>query len=111
MSCESHFLVSEHSILELRVTLRIYNEQLFHERALDMRIIDGYNHLISNKREWNNCVIKNNQELLLDLADFALQEQPEENLMVGISRAWYNLMFHIPWPLSQSNPWNCIQIQ
>ena len=50
----------------------------------------GYNHLISNKREWNNCFIKSNQEILLDLADFALQEQPEDNLMVAISQAWYN---------------------
>ena len=39
----------------------------------------GYNHLISNKREWNNCFIKNNQEILLDHADFALQEQPEHS--------------------------------
>ena len=50
----------------------------------------GYNHLISNKREWNNCFIKNNKEILLNLADFALQEQLEVNLMVAISRAWYN---------------------
>ena len=51
----------------------------------------GYNHLISSKREWNNCFITNNQEVLLDLADFALQEQPEDNfLMFAISRAWYN---------------------
>ena len=28
--------------------------------------------------------------MLLDLADSALQEQPEDNLMVAISRAWYN---------------------
>ena len=32
--------------------------------------------------------IKNNPEILLDIADFALQEQPEDNLMVAISRAW-----------------------
>ena len=50
----------------------------------------GYNHLISNKREWNKCFIKNNQEILLDLADFTLQEQTEDNLMVAISQAWYN---------------------
>ena len=50
----------------------------------------GYNHLISNKREWNNCFIKNNQEMLLDHADFALQKQPEHSLMVAFSRAWYN---------------------
>ena len=28
--------------------------------------------------------------MLLDLAVFALQEQPEDYLMVAISRAWYN---------------------
>ena len=50
----------------------------------------GYNHLISNKRKWNNCFIKNNQEILLDLTDFAVQEQPENNLMVAISQPWYN---------------------
>ena len=27
---------------------------------------------------------------MLDLADFALQEQPEHSLMVAISWAWYN---------------------
>ena len=52
-----------------------------------------YNHLISNKREWNNCFIKNNQEIMLDLADFALQEHQEDNLMVYISRAWYNGLY------------------
>ena len=50
----------------------------------------GYNHLISNKREWNSCFIKNNQEILLDLADFAWQDKPEDNLMAAISLAWYN---------------------
>ena len=41
----------------------------------------GYNHLISNKREWNNCVIvKNHQQILLDFrADFAWLEQLESN--------------------------------
>ena len=66
----------------------------------------GYNHLISNKREWNNCFIKNNQEILLDLDDFALQEQQEDNLMAPVLE--HGIMAHIPWPLSQSNPWNCI---
>ena len=42
------------------------------------------------KREWTNCFIKSNQEILIDLADFALREQPEENLVVAIFRAWYN---------------------
>ena len=39
----------------------------------------GYNNLIYNKREWNNCFIKHNQEILLDFADFALQEQQLED--------------------------------
>ena len=30
------------------------------------------------------------EEVLQDFADFALQEQLEDNLMVSISRAWYN---------------------
>ena len=50
-------------------------------------------------------LIKNSQEKLLDLADFALQEQPEDNLMITIFRAGY-IMAYLPWPLSQSNPWN-----
>ena len=36
------------------------------------------------------CFIKSNQEMLLDLADFAFQGQTEDNLMVAISRAWHN---------------------
>ena len=51
---------------------------------IDTRLV-GYNHLISNKREWNNCFIKNNQEILLDLADF--------DLMVSIFWAWYNGLY------------------
>ena len=66
----------------------------------------GYNHLISNKREWNNCFIKNHQQILLDFADFPWLEQPEGNLMDTISRVCK--MAHIPWPLSQSKRWNCI---
>ena len=50
----------------------------------------GYNHLISNKHEWNNCFIKNHQQILLDFADFAWLEQPEGTLMDAISRVWYN---------------------
>ena len=33
---------------------------------------------VCNKREWNNCFTKNNQEILIDLADFALREPPED---------------------------------
>ena len=47
------------------------------------------NHLISNKHEWKNCFIKNNQKILLDLADFTLQElaEPEGNLKNAVSQA------------------------
>ena len=50
-------------------------------------------HLISNKRKWNNCFIKNNQEILLDLTDFAVREEPANNLMAAISRPWYNGLY------------------
>ena len=67
---------------------RVGYEMIDSQRGAKRRV--GYNHLISNKREWNSCFIKNNPEILLDRADFVLQEQPENNLMVPISRAWYN---------------------
>ena len=35
-------------------------------------------------------LLKKKKEILLDLADFALQEQPEDNSMVAISRPHYN---------------------
>ena len=54
----------------------------------------GYNYLIFNKREWNNCFIKNHQQILLDFADFAWLEQPEGNLMDAISQVWYNPVFN-----------------
>ena len=44
-------------------------EMIDSQRGAKHRV--GYNHLISNKREWNNGFIKNNQEILLDLAGFA----------------------------------------
>ena len=49
---------------------RVGYEMIDSQRGAQRRV--GYNHLISNKREWNNCFIKNNQEMLLYLADFAL---------------------------------------
>ena len=33
--------------------------------------------------------------MLLDLNDFASQEQPEDNLMVATSWAWYNCSYTI----------------
>ena len=41
------------------------------------------------------------EEILLFLADFALQEQPEDNLAAKFRG--HGTMAHIPWPLSQSN--------
>ena len=68
---------------------RVGYEIIDSQREAQSRV--GYNHLISNKREWNNCFIKNNQEILLALADFALQEQTEDNLMVAFS--WCNGLY------------------
>ena len=62
---------------------RVGYEMIDSQRGAKRRV--GYNHLISNKREWNNCFIKNNQEMFLDHADFAFQEQAEDNLMVAFS--------------------------
>ena len=69
---------------------RIGYEVIDSQRGAKRRVC--YNHLISNKREWNNnyCFIKNHQQILLNFADFAWLEQPEGNLMVAISRVWYN---------------------
>ena len=65
---------------------RVGYEVIDSQRGAKRRV--GYNHLISNKCEWNNCFIKNHQQILLDFADFA--EQPEGNLMNAISQVWYN---------------------
>ena len=35
----------------------------------------GYNHLISNKREWNNCFIKNAHKISTILPDFICQKK------------------------------------
>ena len=65
---------------------RVGYEVIDSQRGAKRRV--GYNHLISNKREWNNCFIKNHQQILLDFVDFAWLEQPEGNLMDAISRVW-----------------------
>ena len=67
---------------------RVGYEVIDSQRGAKRRV--GYNHLISNKREWNNCFIKNHQLILLDFADFAWLEQPVGNLMDAISQVWYN---------------------
>ena len=60
------------------------------------------------KREWTNCFIKNNHEILLELPDFALQKQPEENLIIAISWARYNGSNATAAEPTKLNPWNCI---
>ena len=35
----------------------------------------GYNHVISNKYQWNNCFIKNVHKIPMSLPDFILLEQ------------------------------------
>ena len=49
---------------------RVGYEVIDSQRGAKRRV--GYNHLICNKREWNNCFIKNHQQILLDFAEFRL---------------------------------------
>ena len=41
---------------------RVGYEVIDSQRGVKRRV--GFNHLISNKREWNNCFIKNHQQIL-----------------------------------------------
>ena len=75
--------------------LIIFNNKIIPRTRVGYEVIDsqlgasrlvGYNHLISNKRVWNNCFIKNHQQILLAFADFAWLKQPEGSLMDAISR-------------------------
>ena len=49
--------------------------------------------------------------MLLDLADFTLQEQPEENLIIVFTRAWYNDSYTMAAALIKSLELNYIMIQ
>ena len=52
-------------------------------------------------------LLKTIQEILLDLADFVLQKQPEDNLMVAIFRAWNNGSYiMVAKPIKSG--WSCI---
>ena len=46
---------------------RVGYEMIDSQRGALRRV--GYNHLISNKREWNNCFIKNAHKISLNLSD------------------------------------------
>ena len=64
---------------------RVGYEVIDSQRGVKCQV--GYNHLISNKHEWNNCFIKNHQQLLLDFADFAWLE-----LSVDISTTYLSML-------------------
>ena len=49
------------------------------QRGAERRV--GYNHLISNKREWNNCFVKNALKISMNLPDFILLEQTGKSLI------------------------------
>ena len=73
------------------------------DSQLDASCLVGYL-LISNEREWNNCFIYNDQEMLLISLCKNNQKTMKWSLFLG-----HGKMAHIPlWPLSQSNPWNSI---
>ena len=57
--------------------------------------------IISHLTSVSDIIVKNNQEILVDLADFA-DFADFADLFLG-----HGIMVHVPWPLSQSNPWNC----
>ena len=61
------------SFIKLMLLCLVYSLTVIPRARVGCEMID--NHLMSNKREWNNCLIKNNQEILQDFADFNLQEQ------------------------------------
>ena len=44
----------------------------------------GYNHPISNIREWQHCFMINNQEILLDLADPSSDQASRKSLKLYI---------------------------
>ena len=46
--------------------------------------------IISYPTSVSGIIFLNNQDILIDLADFAFQEQPEDNLVVAITLVWYD---------------------
>ena len=82
-----HFSLSSGGYLKIipqgRVTCQLIDS------LLDKNCLVGNNHLMSNKREWNNCSIKNNQGILLDLVDFISK----------MTTSWHVMVADIPWPL------------
>ena len=55
----------------------------------------SFNQSLSNKSEWNDCFIKNKQVILIDFADFIMQERRKDDFKALISWAWYYGCYHI----------------
>ena len=97
-------------ILALYLTIiprvRVGNEIVDNQRGAKCRVC-LYNHLISNKREWNNCFIRNAHKISRILPDFLCKnndfqgvfnfEQTRTVTMFGE----HGIMAHTTW-LSQS---------
>ena len=58
------------------------------QRGAQCRV--GYYHLVSNKREGNNCSVKNNHENSLNLADSVIFSFPPDAYSYHICEAWCN---------------------
>ena len=50
--------------------------------------------LISNKREWNNCFVKNNRVILVGLADFLFKSNQKTIYGHYFSGMVYWLIYH-----------------
>ena len=80
---------------------------------------DGYNHLISNKREWNNCFIKNAYKISMNLSDFILLEQAGKDkglplftchTSVKTLNARTDWMNYHEWKINTSLAWTILKI-
>ena len=74
------------------------NGKIAHEPQVTLAIIISYPTSVSGII----VLLKINQEILLNRADFAWQKQPEDNLMCLF--LGHGIMAHISWPVSNSNP-------
>ena len=80
--------------------MRVGYEMVYSQRGAKHRV--GYNHLISNKREWNNCFIKTLTKyreffptLFVETTDFQLVFNFEQTRTVTILGE-HGIMAHIP---------------
>ena len=90
--------------LTIILRARVGYEMIDSQRGAQRRV--GYNHLISNKLEQNNCFITNAPKIQKSKHQ-QKQKRPKITRTLTIF-VGYGIMAHIPWPLSQSNSLNCI---